>query len=764
MFSRTSPILLSLMMGCALVFRLQAQTPQAAPAPQAPVTAPAEPTPLPGLPTPSPTPLPSPSPTPAPTPEEIPVRRALEFQREKPQLPSPENPEPVEPYQPALPLATPTPRSVELTRLNLIVEGAKAFSTHQIRTALADQLAAIEQSGLSPALADDTAFFLGVYYRQHGYSQVEVTWKTEGASTLRLTVREGPLTSLGQIRFEGNVHLPAATLLDYVTGAMRERFPGRRGKGLPFIESDLKSGVERLRGLYHSEGYLDAVVEPSAITLSPDKARADVVITIHEGTQYRFGRVSFEGDVIFYPQAELLKEMEVFTSKPFTPLAVTNLERKIVYFYKKRGYFTAEVRSEANPAQAVDGVVPVKFIVKAGDIYRFNGVSQSGLRRLRASFLKQRFKTLKGKVYNAEEVEQRYRKLMGTGLFQNLKLTQTPTPGHEVALKFEVEEAKAREIGFSAGYAKVDGAIVGARYTDRDLFVNGRPFTINGEVGQKILRGDVTYSDPWIFDTNNTLRLRLYALNQSLDGYSKIETGFKPELARKFGEHLELGAFALTRFVNIQNNDIAEADLGPTIYRTDSLGVSATYDTRDSVLNPRRGLILNATGDYASPIFGSSLQFVRGTFRGSYYQPVGRDSLLAIGVRGGEIAPLNGSAALPIDERFFNGGATTVRSFVDRTLGPKDVNGHPVGGETFSVANIELVTPVRDSFDAAFFFDAGSTGRRRDSQLGQTGFALGTGLRYRLPIGPIRLDYGWNPVRQPNQPTGAWHFSFGFAF
>ncbi len=738
----------------------RAQTPQSSQVSPVAVAAPAEPTPLPGL----PAPTPSATPTAAPTPEEIPVRRALEFQREKPQPPTPENPEPVEPYQPALPLATPVPRAPELTRLNLIVDGAKAFNTHQIRDALADQLTAIEQSGLSPALADDTAFFLGVYYRQHGYSQAGVTWKIEGGSTLRLTVLEGPMTSLGQIRFEGNVHLSTATLLDYVTGAMRERFPGRRSGGLPFIESDLNSGVERLRGLYHSEGYLDSVVESPVVTFSSDKTRADVTVAIHEGTQYRFGPISFEGDVIFYPQAELLKEMEVFTSKPFTPLAITNLERKIVYFYKKRGYFTAEVHGEANPAQAVDGAVAVKFIVKAGDVYRFKGMSQSGLRRLRASFLRQRFKSLQGKVYDAEEVEKRYRKLMGTGLFQNLKLTQTPSANHEVALKFEVEEAKAREIGFTAGYAKVDGAIVGARYTDRNLFGEGRPFTINGEIGQKVLRGDVTYTDPWILDTDNTLRLRLYALNQTLDAYSKIETGFKPELARKFGEHLELGAFALTRFVTIQNNGIAEADLGPTIYRTDSLGVSATYDTRDSVLNPRRGLILNATGDYASPIFGSSLQFVRGTFRGSYYQPVGKDSLLALGVRGGEIAPLNGSAALPIDERFFNGGSTTVRSFVDRSLGPKDVNGHPVGGETFTVANVELVTPVRDSLDAAFFFDAGSTGRRRDSQFGQTGFALGAGLRYRLPIGPIRLDYGWNPVRQPGQPSGAWHFSFGFAF
>jgi len=526
----------------------------------------------------------------------------------------------------------------------------------------------------------------------------------------------------------------------------------------------VKGGVERIRGLYRSEGFLDAVVDPPTSVLAPDKTRADVVVTLHEGTQYHFGKITFEGDIIFYPQRELLQEMEVFTRKPYTPLALTNLERKIDYFYRTRGYFTVRVSSESDPAQAVNGDVAVKFLVQAGDIYRFDGVTQSGLKKLRASFLPNRFKKLKGQVYNPETLEDRYRKLMGTGLFTNLKLTQTPLPSHEVGLHFDVEEAKSRELGFSVGYAKLEGMILGVRYVDRDLFGNGRPLQVDAEVAQKLLRGEVLYTDPWIFESENTLRTRLFVLSQDLDGYSKTETGLRPELSRKFGDHLELATFILTRDVQIANKGIDPLEVGPTHYRADSLGASATYDTRDSVLNPRRGFVLNGTGDFATNVLGSSLQFLRGTFRASYYLPVGQDSLLAAGVRGGVIDPLGSGANLPIDERFFNGGSNTVRSFNERTLGPKDTTGHPIGGETFSVANVEFVTPIRDNLDVALFADAGSTGRRIESGIGQTGFAIGPGLRYRLPIGPIRLDYGWNPIRRPGQPSGAIHFSFGFAF
>lgn len=735
--------------------------------------APPEPTPLPGAPAVSPAPprrgeqappsLPTPVELPAvPAPTPVPPVRPP-FERAKPLPPTPENPEPVEPYQPALPLATPAPRAPVLSRVRVILEGNRHFTPEQIREALADQLSAIEQSGLSPALADDAAFFLGVYYRRHGYSQAEVRWEIVSRATLKLSIAEGPLTRLGTVTFEGNAHIPSAALLDYITGGTRERFSIRK-QGLPYVEGDVASGVERIRGLYRSEGYLDAAVDPPVTRFSPDRTRADVVVTIHEGTQYRFGKITFEGDVIFYPQRELLKEMEVFTSKPYTPVALTNLERKIVYFYKRRGYFTAEVQGESDPARAVDGRVDVHFVVRAGDVYRFDGVSQSGLRKLRPRFLEKRFADLKGQVYDPEKVEERYRRLMGTGLFSNLKLTQEPLPGGQVALRFEVEEAKAREIGFSVGYAKLEGVILGTHYVDRNLFGNGRPLAVDAEVAQRLLRGQVSYTDPWILDTDTTLGVRLYALNQDLDGYSKIESGVRPALTRKFGPHWELGTFALSRVVSLSDKGIDPLEVGMNDYRTDSVGIAATFDTRDSILNPRRGFLFNVTGDYASTVMGSSLEFWRTTFRASYYLPVGTDSLLAAGVRGGVIAPLGDSNVLPIDERFFNGGSNTVRSFNERTLGPRDKNGYPVGGETFTVANVEFVTPLRDSLDLALFGDLGSTGRRLGSGVGQTGFAIGPGLRYRLPIGPIRIDYGWNPLHRPNQPAGAVHFTFGFAF
>jgi outer membrane protein assembly factor BamA len=150
-----------------------------------------------------------------------------------------------------------------------------------------------------------------------------------------------------------------------------------------------------------------------------------------------------------------------------------------------------------------------------------------------------------------------------------------------------------------------------------------------------------------------------------------------------------------------------------------------------------------------------------------------RRTLLAFGARAGIIHSLTGESgidSIPIDERFFNGGSTTVRSFSERDLGPHN-NGYPIGGEFFTVFNVEYTFPIYGELQGAVFIDAGnllpsSENLFEGSSAGfdDMRYAIGAGLRYKLPIGPIRLDYGYNPDQREDEDVGAFHFSFGFAF
>ncbi len=639
--------------------------------------------------------------------------------------------------------------------------GVTGFSAPQMRAALADQIESIDSSGLSPAAADDTAFFLGVFLRKNGYSQADVAWKIAPGNRLVLSVSQGPLTRIGDTIFRGNKNVPEKTLREYIIGATRERFSAMK-TDLPFVEADVQTGVERIAGLYLSEGFLDVVVDPPEIAYSPDKTRASVAITIHEGQRYTFGRLSFDGDLVFFPP-ELLKTVEPFSKEPYSPERVTNMQRALVYYYKSRGYFEAKVDATSDPAIAKNGVVPVSFRIDSGNVFRFDGVKAAGLDRLSAKFLPNRFAKLHGKFYNPAKLDEIYRELMRTGLFKNLRVTSKPLPSNEILLDIEVEEAKAKELGFLAGYGTFEGFILGVQIGDRDLFGTGRPISAQAEISQRGLRGEILYIDPWFFESEYSLRLRLYAESQDYDGYSKVETGLRAGFSRKITKQFEATAFVQTREDIVSDKGIDPADIGPGSYLVSSVGTALTLDLRDSATNPSRGFVANTTTEFAVNSFGSSLEFIRGTARLSYYLPI-KKTLLAFGARGGLIYTLNGSGGLPIDELYFNGGSRTVRSFAERDLGPADSHGYPIGGETFTVFNLEYVFPIVGDLDFAVFADAGSVGRQLSDGIGTMRYGLGGGLRYRLPVGPLRLDYGVNPSPKDNEAGGAFHFSFGFAF
>jgi outer membrane protein assembly complex protein YaeT len=672
------------------------------------------------------------------------------------------NGESVEPFRPN-PSGAFTPHHAKAAGVKIDFSGVKSFSENALRTALADQIEEIAQSGLTPAAADDTAFFLGIFYRKNGFPDVEVKWNIAAGGKLALAVSEGPKIWLSDIRFSGNKAITAKVLADYVEGTTRERFPRLRQK-LPYVQSDVETGVSRIQSLYESQGFLNVSVEPAKISFTAGKTAADISITIHEGTQYHFGKLNLDGDLVFYPQTGLLKKLKPFSEKPYTPDTVTNMQREIVYYYRVRGYYEAKVDASSDPAAAKDGIAPVTFLITAGNIYRFDGVNESGLDRLHPGFLKKRFAGLHGQFYNPEKLDDVYRSLMRTGLFKSLRITSKTLPTHEVELDMEAGEAKSKELGFLLGYGSYDGFLAGIQAAERDLFGTGRSLGGSAEYSQRLLKGEVQYLDPWFLESDNSLRLKLNALNQDFHGYSKIETGGRVELARALSKHLNISIFLLPREVHLTNIQINPAsDTGPTRYFVNSLGTTMTLDLRDSAINPGKGFIITTTSDYAGNPLGSNLDFVRGTGRISYYLPIKR-AILAFGARGGVLFPFQGAASIPIDERFFNGGGRSVRSFAEYELGPKDSSNNPIGGDTFTTFNAELDFPIIGNLVGATFLDAGSVGHSLSNGIGAMRYGIGGGLRYNLPVGPIRFDYGLNPDPRPGEKQGAFHLSFGFAF
>lgn len=667
--------------------------------------------------------------------------------------------------------------------------GISAFTEGDVRDALGDPLATIQSDGLTPATADDAAFFLELYYRKSGYTFANISYTIVNANVLSLKVDEGPLVKLGGITFSGNRHYAdPANFQEYIVGQTRERYPRSTPReDLPFVEADVQKGVDFVQRFYQAEGYLDVVVSPAVVQFTDNRSRATMTIAVLEGQKYTFGDVSINGSLVF-PPGEVRGLIADQIPLPYTRQRVDGMQRKLEDTYKRRGYFAATVTAESDPLKADGGGrVSAAFTVNPGPLYRFDGTRIVGTDRLKPQFLRNRFRKLSGKVYSPEALDEAYQQVIRTGLFTQLRVTPQPQDDHTLRLDIDVKEARAREFGVSLGYGTYEGAILGFELRDRDFNGTGRPISLSVDYSTRTLSGQLLYLDPYLFETDNQLRIRAQALQRTLDQYDKNEQNLLLEVTRPLTKQFKVGVFALIKYDKIDMLDVLPENAGVTSYSSTSLGATASLDLRDSPVSPTKGLVTDAAVDVATSAFGSSLDFLRGTYRITYFQPIGKKGTLIAGFRLGVIAPMGDSGGsfrldnpddpklprgetgsrFPIDERFFNGGSTTVRSFGERQMGPFDQRtGQPIGGEAYTIFNLEYLFPlVLADLRGAVFFDAGNLqAKAADLGFGDERYGIGAGLRYNLPIGPLRLDYGVNPNPRANEDFGAFHFSFGFAF
>src|SRR5256885_2049120 len=500
--------------------------------------------------------------------------------------------------------------------------GQQAFNEKELRVALKEEITTVEDFGLSPARADDLAFFLEVFYRKHGYAKVDVHYAIESGERLRLDINEGPRFLLRNVVFDGNSHEPADKLFEYMVGPTRERYSSLE-KRLPFVAADLEEGTHLVQRFYVAEGFLNAAVDPPRDKFQAEGSEVDVAVPIHEGRQYFFGNITFGGQTVYGSEA-LRGQISDLLERPYTDVRVEDIPRRLEAYFKSRGYYDVKVVANGTPDVAVNGRVPVQIVVSPGAVYHFDGVTVTGLRQLHPSFVTKRFTRLEGKTYSPDVLDDRFRTLMKTGQFNVLQIKPVPVGEHLLRLDISAEEAKSREFGFWGGFDTYEGVLAGVQIGDRDLFGYGRPLTATIEVSQRSYRGEILYEDPFFFDTDFVFTARVFALTFDYDGYSKFELGGRFELSRKITKFDEASLTFSARHVDITDSEIRPSFLlGPENYQVDTIGFTNTLDLRESPYVNPRGFLVGNTLDVASSALGSDIEFIPGTMRVGYYLPFG---------------------------------------------------------------------------------------------------------------------------------------------
>jgi outer membrane protein assembly complex protein YaeT len=652
-----------------------------------------------------------------------------------------------------------------LTALSAVAEtrvritGTKQKSENEILDLMGGRLAHVRANEAAPSRADDAAFLVRQVLRKDGYTDVRVDWKIVGRGEIVLTVHEGGRLSLGRVRVNGVPPAEAEKLAKLYARPARKGHSFTSGAA-PFREEDAETGLSYLRQELNAQGYWGGEAAVTNRTTDPASGAVDLTIDVRPGPLYSISEakiVSRDGRGM--PEAQAAANP--YAGKTATTGNLNAMRLAVEEVFVSSGYPDAEI----SMTRTLDAprFVP-EFFINLGKRVRLNRIDVEGLVRTNPKRIEARLKSLEGDWYDEAAMNKRLRGFLAIGAFSSARLETREIAGDRIDATLHLEEARAKEISFAAGGDSYLGALLRTTYTDRNLMGELLGFSAGFEFSSRGVLGEARLVDPWFMGTDVAASARVYALVYGREGYSTFETGLEGTGTWEFGDHYKLEALVGFSFVNLTEDGLPVSELGETVYGQPRLRVTQTLDYRDSAVLPRNGWHLTAPLEIGSAMGDLSTSYVQAELSGAWYHTFENDWQIVLGGAGGILMPSGDGVDLPINLRLFNGGARSVRSFPERELGPT-VEGYPTGGEGVWHANVELIRRLAGSLKAVGFVDAGSLSREFDKlSSGDVELAVGLGLRLDLPIGPVRLEYGYNLTRDPGDPVGTLHFAIGVAF
>lgn len=625
---------------------------------------------------------------------------------------------------------------------------------------LGDRLEQVKTKPPSPARASDAAFLLENLMRRQGFQAPEVKAVISG-NTVRLLVNEGQRLHTGSVYVPGFDEKEQTRLSKLFKLPAQERVLSS-GQEPPFKESDIAEGLSLLEADFQSRGYWQAKAKVDKQAIKPGTSEMTFVIKIEPGPLHHLGVPLFDGappDLM----ASLKAKAAPHVGKVADTDLLTTLRSEIESIFRSTGYPLETF--EMNRILEGSTLTP-RFVIVFGKRRHLKDVIVEGTVKTNVKRITKRFEDLRGEWFDAEAFDKRLKKVLATGAFASVRVENKTDATGDLDATLHVVEGKARGASAYGGIGSYEGAILGLKYHDRNLFGNLWNFSTGVEVSSRGLLGDIRLSDPWLFETDTYLGLRLFSVTRTLEGYDKFETGFSAEFSRNdLGEHWDTSVIIGTSIVNISSDDIPRDQLGETIYTHTYIRGNIGYDRRDDPVSPKSGYHVAGLLEAGLISGDANSNYVRWDANAGWYLPLGKKGQVNLGAHAGMLFPSAGAADFPIDLRLFTGGADTVRSYPYNQMGPRTRSNDPLGGESYWVANAEYVHVLAGPVKGVGFLDAGSLSRFGEGlSFASPELAAGLGIRIDLPVGPIRLEYGHNLTQDPGEPSGTWHFAIGTAF
>jgi outer membrane protein insertion porin family len=631
---------------------------------------------------------------------------------------------------------------------------------------------------------DDAKLFLAQNkireaYTEKGFGDVTVSYKTEampqkGTVRVVFNIAEGQKGLINGIRFEGLTAVKETKLRQKMSLKVYHSYNPMQwfGKGGNLDNDTLQEDIRVVERAVQDQGYVYAKVVQ--VRREPVKAeRVDLVFVIDEGKRYSVAEVTLDGIKVFTVD-QLRPALTLSAGDRYSATSIAADEKMISDYYGSRGY--ADARVETSVLSGGPDTVKIQYRVTEGEKSFIRLVNIQGNNNVKDRVIRRELAFAPGEEFNTVRIAASKNRLENMGYFSQVDFRNNPTgtPGYK-DVDITVGEKATGSVQLGAGFSSIDNLVGFLDVTETDFDImnwrggfkgGGERFNVNARYGTQRRDFSVSWVNPFLFGKRLSFGVDVFYrdLFYLSDYFDQRNAGGSISFRKPLGEHSYAELTYTAQNVEVRNiaanaSEIIKSEAGT--YMEQKVELSWVHDTRDNVFLTRKGHKVNLTAG----IIGGDVQAYTLSAQGSKFFLLPYDMILSFE---GEVRSVSstGDGEVPIFERLFLGGANNLRGFDFRDVGPKDLNGEPVGGTASFYATAELTFPIIEKVRGAFFYDVGKVTGGPGTFGGGLNSNIGIGARlFMLPTGPIRLDFGI-PVTSDsfNDSSGRFQFNIGYKF
>jgi outer membrane protein insertion porin family len=607
-------------------------------------------------------------------------------------------------------------------------------------------------------------------YRDSGYYSAQISYDLMPAGehevNLVLHINEGGKMAVKEIEFEGNKAFSSKELRKVMETKERGFFaPIAWVTGAGKLNQEvLERDLEKIAAFYYNHGYIKAKISEPKIDIKGDWIY--ITIPLQEGPEYHVGKIDMTGDLL-EEKDKLVNRLKTPKDEVYSREVLQEDLTTLADFYADHGYANADIVpliKEDNDKMIVD----VTFDIHQGKKVYFERIDIGGNVKTRDKVIRRELRVYEQDLFSATNLKESIKNLRRLEYFEDVNFATTPgsAPDH-MNLKITVKERPTGTFGLGAGYSTQDRLVGMVEVSQNNLFGRGQQLKLSGIIGSISHRIRASFVEPYLFDRPLALGIDAFNWERQYSEYTRVSKGGVLRLSHPLKwKYTRL--FWMYRFENVQLSNLVynapqQLQQAAQIHNTSATSFVIRRDSRDSLFAATKGSDNSVSFELAG--LGGDTAFVRYIAETGWYFPIKWDMVTVSHARAGGMNKLSWGA-MPAYELFYLGGIDTIRGFKYAEISPRDPNtGDRIGGTRFLQFNQELRFPLykKLGLTGTIFFDAGNVyGPNYVGPFLRT--SAGVGFRWFSPMGPLRVEWGYNLSKHPWERSSAWEFTMGGSF